>query len=259
MVSKILTAGATDVIQRGASWAEANKYLRENILAKDPNGVYVPPFDHPDVWAGAQTIVEEIGEQLDLEGPDALICSVGGGGLFCGKMLGLERAGWGEVDVLAMETRGADSLAESLKAGKLMTLPEITSIATSLGCRRVATKTFELAQRAGVRSVVVDDADAAMGCCRLADDERILVEASCGVSAAVCYDGRLKKLLPHLTEQSKVVIVVCGGSNITFELLGDYKWQYWYVEQCTANNELDPGTPTAPHMHLDELSASLEG
>lgn len=87
-----------------------------------------------------------------------------------------------------------------------------------------------------------------MGCCRLADDERMLVEASCGVSAAVCYDRRFKKLLPHLAEQSKVVIV---------ELLGDYKWQYWYVEKCTANDELLSSTPIVPHVHLNELSALM--
>lgn len=45
-----------------------------------------------------------------------------------------------------METGGADSLAETLKAGKLVTLLEMTSIATSIGYRRVAAKTFGLAQ-----------------------------------------------------------------------------------------------------------------
>lgn len=258
MISKILSAGATNVIQRGASWAEADEYLREEILAKDPNGVYVPPFDHPDVWAGAQIIVEELQEQLGLEGPDALVCSVGGGGLFCGLILGLERAEWSEVDVLAMETKGADSLAESLKAGKLVTLPGITSMATSLGCRRVAAKTFELAQSAGVRSVVLDDAEAAMGCWRLADDERMLVEASCGVSVAVCYDGRLKKLLPHLTEQSKVVIIVCGGSNITLEMMVEYRRQYGYAEQWTTTNKLVPSTLTSPSKQSNEHYPSPE-
>lgn len=254
MISKILTAGATDVMQWGVSWVDADKYLREEILIKDPNGIYVPPFDHPDVWDGAQTIVEELEEQMGQERPDAVICSVGGGGLFCGITLGLERAGWGEVDVLAVETKGADSLAESLKVGELVTLPEITSMATSLGCRRVAAKTYELAKRAGVRSVVLNDAEAAMGCWRLADDERILVEASCGVSVALCYDGRLKKLLPHLTQQSKVVIVICGGSNVTLEMLAGYRQQYANVEQWATNDELVPSTPTAPHVHVMERS-----
>lgn len=50
--------------------------MRENVLAKDLNGVY----DDSDVSAGQQIIVEDIGEQLGLEGLDVLICSVGGGG-----------------------------------------------------------------------------------------------------------------------------------------------------------------------------------
>jgi L-serine/L-threonine ammonia-lyase len=49
-----------------------------------------------------------------------------------------------------------------------------------------------------------------------------MVEAACGVSLALCYNGRLKERLPNLTEKSKVVIVVCGGSNISAEMLHNW-------------------------------------
>lgn len=242
MIAKIKTAGASEVVQHGASWAEADKFLREELLAKDPNGVHVPPFDHQDVWDGAATIVEELDDR-----PDAVVCSVGGGGLFCGLQLGLERKNWGDVNVLAVETQGANSLATSLQEGKLVTLDSITSIATSLGAKRVAEKAFELGQKKNVRSVVLSDAEAAMGCWRLADDERMIVEPACGVSVAVCYDGRLKKLLPHLTEESKVVVVVCGGSNITLERLCQFRTQYAEAEKLATNDEDVPSTHSAPN------------
>lgn len=247
MISKIRTAGATAVIQWGATWVEADTYLREEILARDPNSLYVPPFDHPDVWAGAETIVDELERQIEGGKPDAVVCSVGGGGLFSGVVMGLEKRWGNDVDVLAMETKGAESLAKSLEKGELVTLPGITSIATSLGAVRVATKAFELGQRSNVRSVVLDDAEAAMGCWRLADDERLLVEPACGVSVAVCYDGRLKALLPRLTTASKVVIIVCGGSDITLERLVEYRARYGYVERwTTTTDETVPSTLTAP-------------
>lgn len=82
MIAKIRTAGASRVIQHGGSWAEADEFLREEVLANDPHGVYVPPFDHDDVRSGASTIVEELEER-----PDAIVCSVGGGGLFSGIQL----------------------------------------------------------------------------------------------------------------------------------------------------------------------------
>jgi len=245
MIAKIRTAGATDVIQHGATWKEADTYLHQEVLKKDSGGVYVPPFDHLDIWEGASTLIDEVETQLPGKF-DAIICSVGGGGLFNGVMRGLDKHSWTDVPVLAMETRGAESLASSLKAGKLVTLPGITSIATSLGATRVADQTFEYGKRKNVKSVVLSDAEAAMGCWRLADDERMLVETACGVSLAVCYDGRLRKLIPELGRDSKVVVVVCGGSNITFEMLAEYKQKYGNVEKLTTNDLGVPSTNTAP-------------
>lgn len=242
MVAMIKTAGATEVIQHGESWAEADQFLRDEVLAKDEHGIYVPPFDHTDVWDGAATIIEEIDER-----PDAVVCSVGGGGLFCGLQLGLERRGWGDVSLLALETEGADSLATSLKQGELVTLKEISSIAKTLGAKRVARRTFELAQRRNVTSVVLSDAEAAMGCWRLADDERLIVEPACGVNVALCYDGRLKKLLPHLTENSKVVVVVCGGSGVRLDDLCRLRKEYGEVERLMTNDEDVPSTHSAPN------------
>ena len=251
MIAKIRTAGASRVVQHGGSWAEADKCLREEVLANDPHGVYVPPFDHDDVQSGASTIVEELEER-----PDAIVCSVGGGGLFSGIQLGLEARGWADVSVLAMETEGAESLAESLKEGELVTLPAITSIATSLGAKRVAQKAFDLGKRRNVRSVVLSDAEAAMGCWRLADDERLIVEPACGVSVAVCYDERLKHLLPKLTNQSKVVVIICGGSDITLEMLMGYRKAYADIERLTTNDRDVPSTLSAPNKATDDNNIS---
>ena len=246
MIAKIKNAGATDVIQAGVSWAEADTYLREELLAKDKNGVYVPPFDHEDVWDGAATMIEELAEK-----PDAMVCSVGGGGLFCGVMRGLERKGWGDVKVLTLETKGAESLHKSLEQRELVRLEKITSIANSLGAKRVAEKTFEYGQRENVRSVVLEDREAVMGCWRLADDERLLVEPACGVNVALCYDGRLKKLLPELTPQSKIVIVVCGGACVTLEMLIEWRAKFGLMQGETTKDEEIPST-VAINGHVTE-------
>ena len=246
MIAKIRTAGATDVIQVGEHWIEADRYLREEVLARDFNGVYVPPFDHLDIFEGNALMVDEIAEQMEHMRPDAIICSVGGGGLFCGIMKGLERASWGDVDVVAVETWGADSLHTSLAQDSLATLPAITSIATSLGAVRIAEKAFSYAQRSNVKSVVLSDAEAAMGCWRFADDERMIVETACGVSVAVCYNGRLRELLPSLTKESKVVVVVCGGSNVTLAMLEGYREIYAQAE--SRKDEAVPSAWSAPRL-----------
>jgi L-serine/L-threonine ammonia-lyase len=235
MISKIREAGASQVIQEGTSWYEADSYLKTHVIPeaekRGEKPVYVPPFDAQEIWDGNATITSEILEDLG-QAPDALVCSVGGGGLFSGIMQGRTEAGSKakNMKVLAVETQGADSLNLSVREGRLSTLPAITSIATTLGARTVADRAFQYSKEEGVKSVVLSDREAMEGCVRFADDERIMVEASCGVSLALCYGGRLRKAMPELTEDSKVVIVVCGGKNITAGMLQTWEEQ---LEQST--------------------------
>ncbi|KAK4138704.1 tryptophan synthase beta subunit-like PLP-dependent enzyme [Trichocladium antarcticum] len=246
MMGKLRELGAA-VVQKGASWAEADAYLRATFLQTEgesgSGSVYVPPFDHPDVWAGAATLMDEVAVEMARLGGsrkvlDAVVCNVGGGGLLNGIMEGLERRGkgmarpgaGGVVRVLAVETVGADSLNASVRAGELVTLPGITSIATSLGARRVSEKSWEWVQKAGpgLISSTVTDREAAVGCVRFLDDARILIEASCGATLATLYNGDLRRYLGDgLTDaewaERNVVVVVCGGSNISWEILEEYK------------------------------------
>jgi L-serine/L-threonine ammonia-lyase len=241
MVKKLRDAGAADVIQVGANWKEADMFLRDNLLTADKSGIYVPPFDHPDIWEGHTSLVYELKQQLadmhntstllngaSRKAPDAIICSVGGGGLFNGICQGLDDIGWsGTTQIVAVETAGADSLNAALKAKEHITLPEITSIATSLGCSRVSAQTYKLAQRSNVRSIVMTDAEAVMGCWKLADDERLLTEPACGVNAALCYNGKLREALGRpVTPDMRVVVVICGGSNVTLEQLALWRTEF---------------------------------
>lgn len=255
MLAKLRAAGATQVLQHGDVWAEADAYLRDEILPRarevggEGAGVYVPPFDHEEVWKGNSGIVDSVATQLaELCGsngggeegedgqtcaPDVLICSVGGGGLFNGLVAGVDRMGgkWKDTTILAVETRGADSLHQSLVQGRHVTLPGITSLATSLGATRVSDKTYELAStKKQVSSVVLSDEEAAMGCWRLADDERLIVELACGVNVALCYGGRLAKALGRpVHKDEKVVIVVCGGSAVTVDQVAQWKKDYGHL------------------------------
>ncbi|KGO73491.1 Tryptophan synthase beta subunit-like PLP-dependent enzymes superfamily [Penicillium italicum] len=254
MIQKIRAAGASDVIRHGASWFECDAYLRENFIENedsksDPSArnIYVPPFDHHDIWRGAGTLVDEMIVQLpprynvhgrtdtDCSFPaDAIVCSVGGGGLLNGIIEGLERhlpayqqtTLSKKVRILAAETSGADSLAHSLRKGYLDPLPAITSQAITLGARSVAQQTLKNAQSPPsgieVTSAVGTDADAAMGVVRLCDELRLEVELACGISVQVGLD-RLREAMPDLTPDSRVVIIVCGGSDVTSEMITDYR------------------------------------
>jgi len=258
MIAKIRAAGASEVVQEGESWREADAHLQSVVLPKAESrgeeGVYVPPFDHPDVWAGNQTIIHELEQQLGYEGPpDILVCSVGGGGLFCGLAQGIEELGWTKTQILAMETDGCNALNHSLHQGANSLLPGgITSRATSLGAVKVADRAYELAAKSGqVKSVVLSDAEAAMGCWRFADDERGLVEMACGVNLALCYGGRLEKALGRAVRpEERVVVVVCGGSVVTTEMVEGWRREFGDLdggEKGSNGNGDVPSATTAPN------------
>lgn len=225
-----------EVIQIGENLAAADLYLRKELIGCDPNGFYVPPFDHPVIWQGQETLLAEVYEQMAEKGGfDAVVCSVGGGSMLIGiqQTIAKRCASLGSLPptVLAVETQGAESLNKSLMSGRHVTLEKITSIATSLGVSRVAERAFELAQEPNVRSIVLSDAEAAMGCVRFADEERILVETSCGVSLAAVYDGSLRREVGKGVSdvewaQMRVVVSVCGGSDVTLERLEEYRERY---------------------------------
>ncbi|KAK4862240.1 hypothetical protein LT330_003378 [Penicillium expansum] len=254
MIEKIRAAGASDVIRHGASWFECDAYLRANFIENEDNksdpsarNIYVPPFDHHEIWRGAGTLVDEMIEQLpprhNMPGrtdtsssfpADAIVCSVGGGGLLNGIIEGLERhlpayqptTLSQKVRILAVETAGADSLAHSLRKGYLDPLPAITSQAITLGALSVAQQTLKNVQSPPpgieVTSIVGTDADAAMGVVRLCDELRLEVELACGISVQVGLN-RLREVMTDLTPDSRVVIIVCGGNDVTPEIITDYR------------------------------------
>ncbi len=210
---RIASQGA-EVIVQGAAWDEADQYARR--LVEEVNGAYIPPFDNPTIWRGNSTMVDEIVTQCPK--PGVIVLSVGGGGLLCGVIEGLHRHGWEDVPVIAAETIGADSLAQSIEAGELITLPGITSIATTLGARQVAAQAFAWTQNHRVIPLVVSDGEAVDAAWQFANDQRVLVEPACGASLTVMYSHR-----EALSAFESALVIVCGGTGITADKLLAWK------------------------------------
>jgi L-serine/L-threonine ammonia-lyase len=223
MLNKIRAYG-TEVTITGHDWQAADTQARA-LAANNKEIGYIHPFDHSAVWAGNSTMVTEIQEQLNGVKPSCVATSVGGGGLLVGVLQGLERVGWKDVPVLAMETVGAECFNKSLKAGKIVEI-ELTSLAKTLGARAVTTTLMEMCSEFNIISKVLPDEDAVKACLRFADDHAFLVELSCGVTLAALYSG----LLPSVLEESKngsvgdgpIVLIVCGGSDTTPDILQEF-------------------------------------
>lgn len=74
---------------------------------------------------GHASLVRELKDSLEAK-PGAIVVAVGGGGLLAGVVAGLHQVGWQDIPIIAAETQGAHSFHEALKAGRLVTLPDIT-------------------------------------------------------------------------------------------------------------------------------------
>jgi L-serine/L-threonine ammonia-lyase len=210
--ARIAKTGAK-VIVHGQVWDEANQLALE--LAKEPDTEYVPAFDHPTLWEGHSTMIDEILQ--DCPQVDTIVASVGGGGLLAGILTGLERHARLDCRIIACETEGAASFAAAVKAGHPVKLPEINTVASSLGALQVAQWPVEHIQNFQHACVVLTDADAIMGVVRYADDLRQLVEPACGVSLAVAYLDH-----PAIAGTHDVVIVVCGGISISAQKVAEW-------------------------------------
>lgn len=212
---ELIGAEKAEVIVHGASWQEANAMAQSIVSERD---AFLHPFDDPLIWTGHATLVDEV-VRSGLK-PDAVVLSVGGGGLLCGIVEGLCRNGLAKTPVIAVETYGADSYAQALHAKQRIELPKITSIATSLGARQVSQQAFDLAKQHPIHPIVVSDREAVSACMKFIDDHRQLVEPACGASLAVAYDSSAA-----VSEYQTVLMVVCGGVTTTLQQLQTWSQQ----------------------------------
>ncbi|MCC5859553.1 MAG: pyridoxal-phosphate dependent enzyme, partial [Ectothiorhodospiraceae bacterium] len=203
----LLRQEGAELIVHGASWQEANE-LAQSLRGTDD--AFLHPFDDPLLWEGHASLVDEVARAGPR--PDAVVLSVGGGGLLSGVVAGLRRHGWHDVPVLAVETEGADSFHQAVQAGRPVELERITSIATSLGAKQVCGQAMMLMREHPIRSIVVSDRSALAACERFLADHRLLVEPACGASLALAHEG-----VAALDGFDRVLFIVCGGATATID------------------------------------------
>jgi threonine dehydratase len=171
--------------------------------------VYVHPFDDLLVTAGQGTLGLEIAEEV----PNISRCfvSIGGGGLIGGIATALKEAPKDHCDlkpqIIGVETEGADVMARTIAAGRLVTIPKITSIARTLGSPSASQMTFDLARRLVDDVVVVSDAEAVDQLFFLLERAKILVEpaAACCLAAAARQSSQFRP-------DENIVVLLCGGN-----------------------------------------------
>jgi len=209
----LLALEGAEVRIHGKSWAEANELALSLMTDQD---AFIHPFDDPLLWEGHATMIDEVVE-AGLR-PDAIVLSVGGGGLLSGVDEGLLRNGLDNVPIFTVETTGMASYKAALEAGKPVTLSTLSGIATTLGARQVCQRAYDVTRHRQVFPYTVTDNDAVNACVRFLDDQRVLVEPACGAALALLYQQQ-----PALAEYQNVLVIVCGGSTATASFLQTFE------------------------------------
>jgi L-serine/L-threonine ammonia-lyase len=206
MIDKIRQLDA-EVEIHGEVWDEAHQHALQ--LADDSAAVYVSPFDDPLLWKGHSSIIEECAMQMDQ--PDKLIVSVGGGGLLCGILEGLNTVGWKSTKIITTETNGTASFKASFEADKLVELDTINSIATSLAAKKVTSQALEMSKHFDVTPHIMSDEEAVKATENFLKEFNAMVEPACGAALSVPY------FHPEMfSENEKILVIVCGGANTNF-------------------------------------------
>jgi threonine dehydratase len=198
-VARLRRYGAT-VTQVGSQYAEA--YEASELRALETGALAVHAYDQREVQAGQGTVGAELQAQCpDL---DTVIVAVGGGGLIAG----IASAYAGTARIVAVEPRLIPTLAAALDAGKPVDVNVSGIAADSLGATRISASSLDIAQQAGVRSVLVEDADIIATRQRLWDEMRVAVEPGGATALAALISGAY---VPRPDE--KVGVIICGANT----------------------------------------------
>lgn len=225
MVEKIRKL-ATTVEVHGQAWDEANIKAME-IVKNDEHARLVHPFDHPDLWDGHSTLVDEVMEQLHGKIPDVVVVPVGGGGLLCGVLQGMHKHGLAHVPLVAMETEGAGSFNICVTSHQHVGLDKVNTIAKTLAVKKVCKKAFDyITEHEKIYSRLVTDKQAADASVHFANDHRYLVSVSAGAGLSAVYSGVIQSLqeegsLP--TGKLRVLVVVSGGNEVFLDEINRWR------------------------------------
>jgi threonine dehydratase len=163
----------------------------------------VHPFEGPNVAQGAGTLGLEFAEQV--EGLDAVIISIGGGGLCGGSAAAIKQMAAG-CKVYGVEPEGADSMRRSFEAGAPVTLKSISTIADSLAPPMALPYSFAARRRYVDEIVTVSDDQIRRAMLALFEDLKLALEPAGAAATAALY-GPLRQRLAG----QKIGIVVCGS------------------------------------------------
>ena len=189
-----------EVILYGNVYDEACEYAMK--LAKEKGLTFVHPFDDFDVATGQGSIAMEIIKELPTV--DYILVPIGGGGLATGVST-LAKLLNPNIKVIGVEPAGANCLQESLKAGKVVTLPTVSTIADGTAVKTPGSKLFPYLQKNLDDIITVPDEDLIVAFLDMVENHKMIVENSGLLTVAA---------LKQLDVKDKKIVSILSGGNM---------------------------------------------
>lgn len=198
-VNRTKSYGA-EVVLHGNVYDEACEKALE--LAKEHSYTFIHPFDDPTVATGQGSIAMEIVKELPLV--DYILVPVGGGGLATGVST-LAKLLNPKIKVIGVEPAGANCLQESLKAGKVVTLQNVSTIADGTAVKTPGTNIFPYLQKNLDDIITVEDEELVVAFLDMVENHKMIVENSGLLTVAA---------LKHLDVKNKKIVAILSGGNM---------------------------------------------
>ena len=198
-VNRTRSYGA-EVVLYGDVFDEACDHAYE--LAAEHGYTFVHPFNDLDVATGQGTIAMEIIKELPTV--DYILVPIGGGGL-CTGVSTLAKLLNPKIKVIGVEPAGANCMQESLKAGHVLTLPTVNTIADGTAVKRPGEKLFPYIQKNVDEIITVEDSELIVAFLDMVENHKMIVENSGLLTVAA---------LKHLNVQKKKIVSILSGGNM---------------------------------------------
>ena len=198
-VNRTKSYGA-EVVLYGDVYDEACEHAYE--LAKEHGYTFIHPFDDPVVATGQGTIAMEIFKELPLV--DYILVPIGGGGLATGVST-LAKLLNPKIQVIGVEPAGANCLQESLKAGKVVTLPKVSTIADGTAVKTPGSKIFPYLVKNLDNIITVEDDELVVAFLDMVENHKMVVENSGLLTVAA---------LKHLDVKGRKIVSILSGGNM---------------------------------------------
>ncbi len=198
------------VVLHGENYNEAYERARE--IQAETGATYIHAYDDPDIIAGQGTLGLEI--LTDLPDVEAIVVGIGGGGVISGIATAV-KALKPDVRIYGVEASGAASMRAALDAGKLVTLPTVSSIADGIVTKSAGVYTYEICRTLVDDVVTVSDDEIINAVLLLMERCKLLVEGA-GAAGVAAVLGR------KLPLEGKRTAVLLSGGNIDMNLVGRF-------------------------------------